>query len=50
MISLNLATIINMLECQGNEKKRGEKKEEKKIMKKKVKKNERKRKRKKIEK
>ena len=35
MISLNLATIINMLECQGNEKK---------VKKKKVEKNERKRK------
>ena len=34
MISLNLATITNMLECQRNEKK-GEKKEEKKIMRKK---------------
>ena len=45
MISQNLATIINMLECQGNGKKREKKK---KIMKeKKVKKNERKRKRKK---
>ena len=35
MISLNLATIINMLECQGNEKKKRKKKT---IMKKKWKK------------